>query len=279
MRKGKYGITFSFYAVLAFIFALFGLTTVGFGLLIFLIVAEKDEWAVRQSIQALGINLIGTFFSTSGMGAFRLVNFPIINRDTTWDGLLGSGYYFIEGVIGLILFICIIIAISKVMKEQDAGLPLLSRFSDWAYGVMRPKVDHTANQQNYYPQGQNMYYRNQMPNGEQMNGQRNKDYPYQQHMNQQNQMNPPLYNQAGQPINQRGQGNNQPMHDRGLVNGQPMNQRNQGNNQPINHRGPANGQPIDQRSQENNQPQNQTEVDQKVETKTETVSNPEDKNH
>ena len=41
----------------------------------------------------------------------------------------------INGIVALIVLLFAIAAIIRVMKGQDARLPLLSKFSDWAFGL------------------------------------------------------------------------------------------------------------------------------------------------
>ena len=66
MEKGKLGIRLSVYAVLAFILAAFGLYLGIIGLLAVVLIAEKDEWAGRQVLQALMLcllpSVVGIFF-------------------------------------------------------------------------------------------------------------------------------------------------------------------------------------------------------------------------
>ncbi|MGN1204382.1 MAG: hypothetical protein ACI4SA_04910, partial [Lachnospiraceae bacterium] len=63
MEKGKLGIRVSVYAVLAFLFAAFGLYLGIVALLAVALIVEKDEWATRQSLQALVLCLVPSMVS------------------------------------------------------------------------------------------------------------------------------------------------------------------------------------------------------------------------
>lgn len=46
----------------------------------------------------------------------------------------------ITGLVSLIILVFCIIAITKVVKEQDAGLPLVSKLANRAFGLLEQKV-------------------------------------------------------------------------------------------------------------------------------------------
>ena len=58
MRKDNFGICFSFYAVLGFVLALLGHTTLALLLLGFVIVVHKDQWLTMQVMQAFFLSII-----------------------------------------------------------------------------------------------------------------------------------------------------------------------------------------------------------------------------
>lgn len=137
MNNGKYGIKLEFYAALAFIFAIFGQVTLCALLLGFVIVLEREEWVVRQVIQAFCLCLFASLFS--------VVNavFSIF----TWIPFLGNIFsWVISGVAGIFtlgIIVFAIIALANVMKGKDANVPLAVKFSNWAYGVVEDKVYNT----------------------------------------------------------------------------------------------------------------------------------------
>lgn len=134
MEKGKYGIKLGFYGVAAFILAYFGYTTLLFLLAGVVLLAEKDEWATRQVIQAICL----CFFSTIILGAFDVFDFaykiPVVSA--VWSVIMGI----ISGIINLIVLIFCIIGIIKNAKGNDANIPLASKFANWAYGIVKVKA-------------------------------------------------------------------------------------------------------------------------------------------
>lgn len=81
MKKGTFGIKLSFYAVLAFVLAFLGQTLLLGLLLGFVIVAEKDEWLTRQTMQA--------FFLTIAVSVIQGA-LSLISKLFSWIPTLGS---------------------------------------------------------------------------------------------------------------------------------------------------------------------------------------------
>ena len=134
MRKGVFGLTYAFYAALAFILALLGRTILCVLLLGFIIASEKDEWAVRQVIQAVFLSAIASIVSV----VLNLLNI------FAWVPLLGTAISaiisFVTGLISLIVLILVIVALTRVIKEQEANVPLAAKFAKWAYGLVELRV-------------------------------------------------------------------------------------------------------------------------------------------
>ena len=130
MRKGKFNIVLSFYAVVAFVLAILGQVLLCGLLLGFVIAAERDEWAVRQCMQAFFLSIVSGIAGViqSVMSVFNIV--PVLN----W---LTSGITsFVVGVIYLVVLIFAIIGLVHVCKGQDARIPWLTTLAGKAYGVM-----------------------------------------------------------------------------------------------------------------------------------------------
>lgn len=126
--KGTFGLSLTSIAVIAFGFAMLQqpqsvLLVVGFALL-----AEKDEWLNHQVLQALlltiayyiGATVTGWVFGGLAQ-LFRLV------------GIYGAASVMntVNTVVGRLLYIALIVfallAVLKVLRGQDAGLPFLSK--------------------------------------------------------------------------------------------------------------------------------------------------------
>jgi hypothetical protein len=130
MKKGKFGLSLSFIAVIAFGFAAFCqplavLLICGFALL-----AEKDEWLNKQVLQAL---LLVVFYD------LVILVVDLLFNGLSW--LLGTLHAygaqsamltvnsFIDGLIYIALIVFAVIAVVRVVQGKDAGIPLLSKLA------------------------------------------------------------------------------------------------------------------------------------------------------
>lgn len=134
MEKGKLGIRLGFYGVAAFVLAFMGWSTALFLLLGVVLVAEKNEWATRQVIQAITLCVAATLIS-SILSLFNFIGYiPVIGSIwSTFKSVLNS-------LIDIAVLVFVIMGIVKNIKGQDAKLPLVSAVSDWAYGIAKPKA-------------------------------------------------------------------------------------------------------------------------------------------
>lgn len=149
MKHGKFGICLAFYAILGFVLALLKQPLLCGLLLGFVIMAEGDRWTVRQVLQAFMLSLVVTFFLdiTYTMASFV----PMI---------FGFMYSFVNGVqrvVSILVYagalVLGIIGILRVVKDQDAGLPLLSQLAWRIYGEQKPRpVRHPVYPQQPYVQ-------------------------------------------------------------------------------------------------------------------------------
>ncbi|NLV98679.1 MAG: zinc ribbon domain-containing protein [Clostridiaceae bacterium] len=130
MKKGKFGLSPAAIAVIAFIFVLLRqpiavLLICGFALL-----AEKDEWLNRQTIQAL-LLMIAYYVAD-------LIQGWIFGGLATFFGWVklfkvASVMATISSIVGTILYLALavfsVIAIIKLLGGKDAGLPLISQIA------------------------------------------------------------------------------------------------------------------------------------------------------
>lgn len=131
MRKDQFGISMKFYAVLGFVLALLGHTTLAFLLLGFVIVVHKDQWLTTQVMQAFFLSLISGIVSTIIDIISPIYRIPIIG--TVFSGVFGI----VTSIISLIILILAILGIVRTAKEQPANLPLVKGFSMKAYGLVQ----------------------------------------------------------------------------------------------------------------------------------------------
>lgn len=134
MKKGTLGLRLAFYGVLAFVLGYLGYSTLLFLVLGVALLVEKDEWTVRQVLQAVVL----CFITSIVRNVFNVVDFvgdiPFIGA--VWNVVTGI----IEAVLEIIVLACAVAGIIKNMKDQDAGLPLAKNIADWAYGVVKEKA-------------------------------------------------------------------------------------------------------------------------------------------
>lgn len=130
MRKDNAGIYLSFYATLAFGLALLGHSTLIFLLLGFVVVVHKDEWLIKQVLQAFFLCIIYALVSEI-LGIFSFTySIPIIGA--VISGLFGA----IRSLINLFIFIIAIISMTKTIKGNDADVPVLKKWADMAFQVV-----------------------------------------------------------------------------------------------------------------------------------------------
>jgi len=142
MRKGNYGIAYVFYAVLAFVLALFGQSLMLFLLTAFVIIAEKDEWTSKLSLQACG--LVGIRWIVSEALGIVKLPFEWLNRiiRPEYDSfyykfmnVIGDIFNFLNEVVDIVILVFILMAIAKLIKGAEPKLPIVSKFANWAYGA------------------------------------------------------------------------------------------------------------------------------------------------
>ncbi|MFV0412923.1 MAG: hypothetical protein ACK5L3_06570 [Oscillospiraceae bacterium] len=134
MRKGKFGITYTFYAVLAFVLALFGLSTLSGLLLAFVIVTEKDEWATRQCMQAFFLTFVSSIASAFSSAFYSLGS--SLSYTGALYSVIGVLSSVIAGIINILVLIFVIIGLVNVAKGKEANVPLLSKLAYKAFGYI-----------------------------------------------------------------------------------------------------------------------------------------------
>lgn len=152
MEKGKLGIRLSVYAVVAFLLAAFGLYLGIIGLLAIVLIAEKDEWATRQVLQALMLCLLPSMVSA----VFGILGFM------NWFGWAsyGTAIYTISSIwsrfssvvnwlADIAVYVFALIGILNVSKGKEAGIPVFSNFANWAYGKVAVKAQPVYQQPVY----------------------------------------------------------------------------------------------------------------------------------
>ena len=118
MKKDRFGISITFYAVLGFVFAILGQTLLGGLLLGFSIVAVQDEWLTRQTLQAFFLSLISGFVSVIIGAVSWSYRIPFLG--TVLSGIFGI----ITALVTLVILILALIGLLNVIRGEDANVPL-----------------------------------------------------------------------------------------------------------------------------------------------------------
>ena len=142
MEKGKFGIGVNVIAVIAFAFVVLRqpqsvLLVAGFALLV-----EKNEWLNKQVMQSLFLTItyyLSALFSDWIIGGLARL-FGAMNLYETSAVMLKINS-FIAGTLFFVLIVFSIIAILRVFKGQDAGLPCFSKIMNTTAPTPQPKME------------------------------------------------------------------------------------------------------------------------------------------
>ena len=143
MKKGNFGIQLCLYTILAFIMAYFGNATVLFLLAGAVIFLERDEWAGRQVIQAIGLyfarTLINIFWNFINSGFHSILSFfsGISQITKIWN----MGDTIVDFIVAALMLVFCIVGILNNMKGKDANIIGVSKLADWAYGTVNASKD------------------------------------------------------------------------------------------------------------------------------------------
>lgn len=141
MQKGKFGVSLSFYAVLAFVLAILDQTLLCGLLLAFVIAAEKNEWVDRQVMQAFFLNIFYTAFTTvfGSVTWYRTYSYDLssyFSGMSAWSIICNV----IVSIVAILVLVFAIIAIVNVSKGKEANIPGLSTLAFKAMGLIPPRA-------------------------------------------------------------------------------------------------------------------------------------------
>lgn len=126
-QKDQFGIKLTFYAALAFVLAIFGQTLLCGLLLGFSILAVRDQWLMRQVMQAFFLCFVTNLVSliTGVFAVFKII--PLLG------GLVTGLVSLISGIISIIVLVLALVSLFQVSKGQDANLPIARNLADKAF--------------------------------------------------------------------------------------------------------------------------------------------------
>lgn len=134
MRKGKLGVVVCLYPILGFVCVILNQPLLCALIFSFVLVAERDEWAGRQCLQAVGLSAIAVVLRELLVYSVNL--FPVY---IDFFHFLSTAFGTLSALVYLAAIITSMVAITRVMKDQEASLPGLDRLAYRAYGKQKPR--------------------------------------------------------------------------------------------------------------------------------------------
>lgn len=141
MTKGKYGLSLVAVAIIAFVLAFFGLLEALILFLAFALILEKDQWLSRQVFQAFYLRLAYVILTTVIGWVFTVINafFGLFNAYRVIN-FFNSVQSVIQFLLYVGLFVMALIAVLRIAKGKDAGLPLIGTLVDKTFGIFTAKA-------------------------------------------------------------------------------------------------------------------------------------------
>lgn len=148
MNKTKFGVNPVFYVILALGLAYFQNIPFLLALIVFLIAAEQNEWAARQTIQVASVSFI---FSVLDSLLGRVEMFFVNRSYETSVELLskvlsafGKVFSVVAGLLSVFFIVILIIGVVKAVRGKELDFPLVKKFANWVYGKTAPKKKEEA---------------------------------------------------------------------------------------------------------------------------------------
>jgi len=149
MIKGQYGLNLAAVAILAFVLGVFGFffsTLVPMILIFaFALLLEKNHWFIRQTLQAFYLQIVYNLAVTVFGWVFSLLNsfFGLFEAIRVQTVLIKINDV-IDALLYIALLVLTILAIIKLLKHQDASVPLVSNLVDYTMDLVEKPKPATA---------------------------------------------------------------------------------------------------------------------------------------
>lgn len=133
MRKGRFGVVLCLYPIVGFACVIFNVPIVCALVFVIALLAERDEWAGRQTLQALSLGLVSWFLQ-------RALHLAAEAFGDSYGLLfmLSMAASVAAALVYLAALIASVVAILRVSGDKEADLPGLSSLAWRAYGKRRP---------------------------------------------------------------------------------------------------------------------------------------------
>lgn len=133
MRKGKFGVVLCLYPLLGFAAVILDQPLLCAAIFGFVVLAERDPWAGRQTLQALLLSMV-----VSGLRNVLVLGVNSLPTYLRFFYFLSLAASVVSGLIFLAGIVISIVAMVRVAREKEANLPLLAELAYRAYGQRRP---------------------------------------------------------------------------------------------------------------------------------------------
>lgn len=137
MRKGKFGVVLCLYPIVGFACVILNRPLLCAAVFALALIAERDPWTGRQTLQAFALSAATAILRK--VLTFVIHLFP--GDYYSWGVLryfsvaLGA----LSALVYLLAIVVSVLAITRVMKDREADLPLLSDLAYWAFGLRKPR--------------------------------------------------------------------------------------------------------------------------------------------
>lgn len=133
MKKGKFGIVLCFYPIAAFAAVILNSPLFCLALAAAAIFLERDEWAGRQTLQALMASFLVSFFEHAQTIFADSIFIPVVSTVLS----VVSTVVFVMLYLAAIIFS--ILGIIRTGKGEEANFPVFSDLAFRIYGKLKPK--------------------------------------------------------------------------------------------------------------------------------------------
>ena len=135
MRKGKLGVVVCLYPILGFVCVILNQPLLCALILGFVLVAERDEWAGRQTLQALGLSAITAVV----VHVLHYIGSLFPSYYSGFFAFLSGAFSVLSMLVYLAAILISIMAIVRLSRDREADLPGLSGLAYRAYGKQKPR--------------------------------------------------------------------------------------------------------------------------------------------
>lgn len=140
MKKGKFGLVLCLYPILGFVCVILRQPLLCAAVLALAVFLEKDSWAGRQTFQAWVLSLVISFFDNVLTRVAALLHNAFMNNLYFLADFISGLISVVSALVYLAAIVFSIMGILRVMKDEEANLPLLADLAYRIYGQRKPRT-------------------------------------------------------------------------------------------------------------------------------------------